>query len=103
MPVDDDSSRFPEGDSSFGRQTVVASQIAELAGAQCGSSSVLARELNSFKSLLEENRAFQRSSYLHSARPKPPPSTHELLPSSFVLKLLRNVDGMSETELCAHV
>ncbi|KAF5009962.1 hypothetical protein FDECE_3869 [Fusarium decemcellulare] len=89
---DDDASRFPEGDSSFGRQAVVATQIAELTTAHSGPSTALSYEMENLKRLLGENRAFHRTGYINSSGSNPCPPTPELLPADFVLWVLRTVN-----------
>ncbi|EWY79799.1 hypothetical protein FOYG_17088 [Fusarium oxysporum NRRL 32931] len=93
---DDDDVRFSEGESSFGRQTMVATQMHELRDTSCAHSTTIAEELKNLKRLLNEDHTFLTKGDLYfptSSPDAPKPRDKSLLPTEFVLRLLRTVDN----------
>lgn len=78
-----------EGESSFGSQILLASQISELTTARTGNSPGVVEGLASLKGLLDnDERLHVSKSHLNNQI-----SDMELVPSNFVLQLLRTVRG----------
>ncbi|KAJ6438140.1 retrovirus polyprotein [Purpureocillium lavendulum] len=75
-----------EGESSFGRQAYLASQISELTSPEAASSPTIMDELKALRSVIQEQRPVERQG--RDAQ-NPSQLNMQLVPSEFVLRLFR--------------
>jgi len=80
-----------EGESSFGRQAYLASQISELTSPEAASSPTIMDELKALRNVIQEQRPVDRPV---GGKQNSSQLNMELIPSEFVLRLFRVLRGL---------